>query len=235
MIMTSENPWVDLPDAPPFVAPVDVELLEKLAGKLTGPCELRLDLRPQPWTGSIHKAEVLLLALNPGHSDRDYEELRNPDYADQWRRALSFDTRTPFYLLDPAFAGYGGDLWWRRRLRDLIDVAGVDAVAQKVMCIEHFPYKSVAYRPLGVTLPSQEYSFNLVREAVRRRKQIVLMRSERIWLHSVAELTGYPYIRLSNNQNPYLSRSQMAADQFDALCAAIRGPASTSAEPLNRQ
>jgi hypothetical protein len=179
--------------------------------------ELKLDLLPQPWTGNPATAQMFMLALNPGFSPDDYIEVRNDDYAEQWGLALSFETRTPFYFLDPSFQNTGGYRWWARRLRELIALSGQENVARKAMCIEHFPYKSVSYRPLGVILPSQRYGFNLVREAIAQRKQIVVMRSERVWLESVPELQTYPYIRLSNNQNPYLSQAQMRQDQFARL------------------
>jgi hypothetical protein len=216
------NPWLDLPNSPPFVAPQDGESLRRADGLLTGKFELKLDLLPQPWTGSVNTAEVFVLALNPGFREEDYIDLKNPDYAAQWRLALTFETRTPFYLLDPAFRTYGGYLWWHRRLRDLIEVVGLDAVAEKVMCVEHFPYKSTSYRPLGAILPSQAYSFEIVRNAIRQGKEIVVMRSERVWLQAVPELGTHPYIRLSNNQNPYFSLAQMSQEQFSRLCAALR-------------
>ena len=90
------------------------------------------------------------------------------------------------------------------------------------MCVEHFPYKSIRYRSLGKILPSQLYSFKIIREAILARKQIVVMRSERVWLESVPPLKMYPYIRLSNDQNPYFSRTQMTSQQFDALCRSLR-------------
>jgi hypothetical protein len=40
------------------------------------------------------------------------------------------------------------------------------------------------------------------------------MRSERIWLSAVTELRAYPYIRLTNDQNPHLSRAQMTSEQL---------------------
>jgi hypothetical protein len=49
------------------------------------------------------------------------------------------------------------------------------------------------------------------------------MRSERIWLESVPELRQHAYIRLSNHQNPYLSRAQMTEEQFSCLTAALTG------------
>jgi hypothetical protein len=75
---------------------------------------------------------------------------------------------------------------------------------------------------LGATLPSQEYSFDIVRQAMRRGKQIVVMRSDRSWLESLPEMSSYPYIRLSNHQNPYLSRAQMSEEQFGRLVMALR-------------
>jgi hypothetical protein len=212
-----QNPWQDLPSSPPFIARVDASVLAPLLKR----AELKLDLLPQPWTGNPATATVIMLALNPGFSPEDYDEIRNADYAEQWRRVLTFETRTPFYFFDPAFANTGGYRWWFRRLRELMDVVGLDAVAQRVMCIEHFPYKSARYAPLGVTLASQTFSFELLREAMAARKQVVIMRSERIWLESVPELRAYPYIRLRNHQNPYLSRAQMTPEQFKALLGAL--------------
>ena len=211
------NPWEDLPPSQPFIAPSDEPLLKPVLDK----ANLKLDLLPQPWTGNPATARVIMLALNPGFSDEDYAELRNPDYAEQWRRALTFETRTPFYFLDGAFANTGGYRWWFRRLQALIDEVGLQSVARRVMCIEHFGYKSARYVPLGVTLPSQVFSFELVRDAISARKQVVVMRSERIWLQSVPELRDYPYVRLKNNQNPYLSRAQMTTDQFSSLVNAL--------------
>ena len=126
----------------------------------------------------MNTAEVLVLALNPGFRQEDYDDLRDPDYAEQWRLALTFQTRTPFYFLDPAFSHTGGFLWWHRRFSDLIHVVGLDAVARGVMCVRHFAYKSIRYRSLGTVLPSQHYSFNIVRQAISTGKQIVVMRSE---------------------------------------------------------
>ena len=72
-----------------------------------------------------------------------------------------------------------------------------------------------------MTLPSQEFTFEQLRDAMRRGKQVVVMRSERIWLESVPELKAYSYIRLSNHQNPYLNRAQMTEEQFGRVVAAL--------------
>ena len=95
------NPWLQLSDMPPFIAPADAETLDRLRGRLVGDYELRLDLLPQPWTGNVNTAEVLVLALNPGFRTEDHADLQNRDYAEQWRLALSFQTRTALLLSRP--------------------------------------------------------------------------------------------------------------------------------------
>jgi hypothetical protein len=217
-----QNPWESLPEAAPFILDTDRETLSQRLSRITGDYSLRLDLRPQPYTGCPQTAQVILLALNPGFSTDDIIELENPDYADQWAQALTFETRTPFYFLDPAFTHTAGYAWWFRRFRDLISECGLEPVKNQIACVELFPYKSKSYRPVGVTLPSQLYSFHLVREAMNQGKEIVVMRSERAWLDAIPELQSYNYIKLSNHQNPYLSRNQMSSDQFARLMRRLR-------------
>jgi len=105
----------------------------------------------------------------------------------------------------------GGGRWWSTRLRRLLEAAGRDAVG-----------KSTKYRPLGVTLPSQRYSFDIVRQAIARGQEIVVMRSRRLWIEAVPELERYPFI-LSNNQNPHLSPTQLGDAQFERLARALSG------------
>lgn len=83
------NPWLDFP----------LSAIRRARGctadgrpwrQAAGTHALRLGLRPQPWTGSPKTAKVFVLTLNPGFNVADYEELRDPDYAEQRRLALSF-------------------------------------------------------------------------------------------------------------------------------------------------
>ena len=117
------NPWLAIPDQPPYIAPEDGDLLRRVANRLRDRYDLKLDLLPQPWTGNVNTADIFLLTLKPGFSHDDDIEIRDPDYHEQWRLALSFETRVPFYFLDPAFQGTGGYRYWNKRLRDLIDGA----------------------------------------------------------------------------------------------------------------
>ena len=70
-------------------------------------------------------------------------------------------------------------------------------------------------------LPSQEYSFQLVREAVLRGATIVIMRSETRWMRTIAELNGYQRaLPLSNPQAPFISQKN-CGDRWDLVLEAI--------------
>lgn len=64
--------------------------------------------------------------------------------------------------------------------------------------IEFFPYHSIKYLHNKQYIPSQQYQFYLVREAVRLGKKTVIMRSRKIWFEAVAELADYPYLELNS-------------------------------------
>ncbi len=217
-----DNPWTDLPAEAPFVLPQDKPVMDRYAPLLTGDHTLRLDKLPLPYVGSPAQASVLLLALNGGFKPHDIDHQNNDqDYAEQNRKNLTFESRYSFFYLDPAFDYTGGCQWWHRRLRHFIDRYGLEAVASQFACVQSFPYCSTSYKALPRQVPSQEYSFSLVRQAVQDSKPIVIMRSREIWFRCIPELRGYPYIELRNARNPYFSPAQMSASQFERLEAAL--------------
>jgi hypothetical protein len=67
-----DNPWFDLPLAPPYVLPRDQEILEAWNHFADEPHSLDLDLLPSPWVGRLD-APVIALNLNPGLGDTDHE------------------------------------------------------------------------------------------------------------------------------------------------------------------
>lgn len=217
------NPWTELPASAPYVLPQDKPVLDRYASAFTGDHQFRLDKLPLPYVGSPAKADVLLLALNGGFKPQDItHQNQDADYAEQNRLNLTFESRHPFFYLDTAFQYTGGYLWWHRRLLHFIEKYGLEAVTSKVACVQAFPYCSTKYKALPHQVPSQEYSFSLVRQAIEDGKPIVIMRSREIWFKCVPELRQYAYIELGNCLNPYLSRNQMTAAQFERLEAAFR-------------
>jgi hypothetical protein len=140
---------------------------------------------------------------NRHHARQDFSEAI-------WRNLRHETSEYPFYFLDPQFRDTGGAAWWLKKLRVLIEDTSLESVAQGLFCVELFGYHSINYRPIPKRirrepLPSQEYGFHLVRQAIEKGAEIVIMRSKKVWLESVPELVNYPVHTLRNPQNPAMS------------------------------
>lgn len=220
-----DNPWVNLPSSSPFVLPHDNSLLNKYSAQLVGPKALHLEKLPLPYVGCPNKARIILLALNPGFGEHDIDEQNNVSgYAEQFHSNLTCQNDTNLFFLQPKFEDTGGYRWWRRHLGEIIRMYGMETVATRLACVQAFPYSSEKYERClqHVTLPSQEYTFSLVRQAMNDGKPIVFMRSREIWSQYVPELRNYPCIELSNYNNPCLSHAQMSASKFEQIEAALK-------------
>lgn len=223
-IVAVENPWTRLPHSAPFALHDDLPLLQTFNARAKPEHRVDTSLLPEPFLGR-HDAPVVLLNLNPGWKAADAACHANPAFAGLSRANLE-QARSPypFYLLNPALESLG-TRWWRRKLRWLIDDAGLDAVTNNVLCVEYFPYHSHRYGSRVPRLPSQEFSFGLVRSAIEREALIVIMRSARRWEAAVPELEVYGRrLDLINFQNPCVS-PRNCPDGYGEIVAAIRSSA----------
>jgi hypothetical protein len=94
-----DNPWADLPETPPFVAPADAPFIARYPSHVAS---LRLDLLPAPYLGKPD-ASVYVLMLNPGGRHDDFKY--GPDFVQERRRALRFEASRCFWSLDPSLCG----------------------------------------------------------------------------------------------------------------------------------
>ena len=206
-----ENPWVSLPSSSPFVLDCDRDCLNRC-----DPSNLLLDQLPVPYSGA-RNAAVVLLMLNPGGGQR----AASADYIDQCRKRLLFASRVPFMSLDDAFVGMHGSEYWRKRLRLLVERVGLEKLRRQLLCLQYFPYQSKTYKPLAETLPSQRFTFEICREAIRDGRMIVFMRSRRLWESAVPELKAVAAIELNNPRSPYLTPTNIPGDGFERIVNVI--------------
>ncbi len=204
------NPWISLPQSEPFVLEDDYQRILRFNGQADYDHMIHLELLPEPFLGN-HKAAVVLLNLNPGYKDEDIKFHKYDEYFIKSCRnnLLHIEQEYPFYPLDPRNSGSPAYRWWHRRLRKLIEICGLKKVANGVFCVELFPYHSRRYKRLDSVLVSQQYSFHLVREAVKRNVLIILMRSQRRWLEQVPELIDHKFYVVNSVQNPTISKKNL--------------------------
>lgn len=210
------NPWVLLPNEPPYVLPTDACAVNKFNSTAKPEKQYDLSLLPEPFFGPPD-APIVLLALNPGLNPLDVVVHAQKEFATQARRSLSHDLSPYPFLHLQAASSTPGALWWRRIAGPLIRETSFDAVACGILCVQYFPYHSRSFSTSSPDIPSQQYSWNLVRSAIKRNAEIVVMRSWRLWSSAVPELTTHTKVHLVRNpRNPSLSRGNLGAS-FETL------------------
>jgi hypothetical protein len=205
------NPWLALPETGPLVLSFDRAQVEAFNATAAQKYKYDLSLFPEPFFGS-RDAPVVVLNLNPGWSPGDAAVHASPEFAAMSRASLRHDLAPyPFLHLQPNNNTPGG-AWWQRRAQELIADVGFDQVARFLGCVQLVAYHSAEYSPATPTLASQAYSFWLVREAMARQAEIVVMRAVRLWMAAVPELSRYDRLHVgANPRATYLSRGNLKA------------------------
>lgn len=198
------NPWGDLPTEPDYVLPCDLEAVALANARANDDRFIHLQRMPKPYHGRPD-APLVLLAANPGVRGIGNEE--QGDMTGLWRLNLLHMMPDYFFCpLHPAHELLPTYHWWSAKLRELIKLYGRRTVADNVQCIQYFPYHSRAFPGSSLRVPSQQYSFHLVRQAIERRAVIIVMRSKRHWDEAVPELKNYRLqYEVRNRRNPTIS------------------------------
>lgn len=221
------NPWASLPREPDFVLPEDEAAVRFFNDKKGSQHDhfLHIDkILPEAFVGA-RDAPVVLLSNNPGFGSGAPAK-ENQSFKDRMRSNLLHEASDyPFVFLDPKFSGLGKK-WWATKLKEVIeafenDEKATSIVARSILNVPYFPYPSRKFGHRRLRLPSQEYSFGLIRRAIKRGAVIVFMRREKMWMEAVPELKGYTNLtRVGNKQNPTISRRN--CEGFEKVVQAIR-------------
>jgi len=258
----SENPWRRLPAKSPFVLPEDQEKVQAFnlkQEKKAGPKHpLFLALVPEAFIGRP-EAPLVLLGNISGVSESGDEPAQprayrlKPAFMERMRNNLLHNeahtgSKYPFIYFDPKVNPpvEDGEDWWDRKLEHVLaEFSTSDAarsiLARNLFAVEFFPYVSCSsrYAHDSLRLPSQEYSFGLVRDALKREPVIVsqhgerrglghgpvivLRHGERRWLEKVPELVQYPrLVRLKAYFKGLISPNNCAGNGWSYIRELVR-------------
>jgi hypothetical protein len=225
------NPWHRLPDNPPFVLPEDMAKVLAFNATAHENHVLHLDLIPEPFVGNS-EAPVVLLGNNPGFKNPEAMAHKfKPAFANRMRNNLwhQLPDAFPFLYFDPDATIFPSHVdWWKRKLKCVLADFGNDdnamsILARSIFAVEFFPYASHRFRHGWLKLPSQEYSFSLVRTAIKQDAVIVLTRGERRWLRRIPELAEYQrLVRLKEVQKAPISPNNCYGDGYLQIIRAIK-------------
>lgn len=224
MAETRENPWLGLPSEPPYVLPCDRESLGQLIQEIkTNDHAINLLSLPEPFIGNSASANVLLLSLNPGDSPDDTKVHSDPAFREASLCNLRHGPQEyPFYPLNPKLKGTPCDNYWTSHVRWLLEHPELNRqrIAERLCVVKWFPYHSKKSGvPRTLLLPSQQYSFDLVRQAIGR-KLIVGMRGKSRWEKVDARLADVPYLK--KTQSPYISPNNCGNELFEKIVEALK-------------
>jgi hypothetical protein len=212
------NPWNRLPAKPPYVLPEDKDKIERFNNR--HPLHaLNLNVIPQPFMGR-KDAPVLLLGNIAGVGSHEEEDCKKRlAYAERMRNnLLHVPTTYPFFPLDPSHDTIPSHReWWTPKLEHLlrsIRDAGVSdavqALAESILTVELFPYRSSSneyhgHDAAGVVL-SKAYSVALVRDAMKRGAAVVIRYGKERWFRELSDLEHYEHcLLLKGVQKTYIS------------------------------
>jgi len=215
--ISTQNPWHGLPVEPFYVLPKDKLCIDSHRhGE-----ELRLDALPDPFVGGLDSAEVVFLAMNPGFEEADITvSLKMPAFLEANYNNRNDPYTSPFYYFSGGFEMTGGYVWWTKKLKTLLQAGVTEAsLRDKIMLIEYLPYHSINAKKIkNLKVPSQLFSFDLVREAMNANKTIVIMRSREFWFKSVRGLEGYQNLMIIKNpRNPAISPKNLGDENFSTI------------------
>ncbi len=237
------NPWLELnfsTNSDYFIHPAESKIIdafnESLKNEHSESYKIHTEIFPAAFMGNVFDSKVVLLTLNPGFDENEEKKDFYGKYRDWFLKELIHSNRfeCPLYCLDEEYAKHSD--YWKKRLNALVKHfgnEGKEIVGKRVSKIQFFPYvskkfKSVPHKliekELGAGkkyLPTQEYNFYLVREAIKREAVIIITRSKDLWLDAVKELVGYEHLLYTKNaRQPYITENNMKGD-YDKIITAI--------------
>ena len=214
------NPWTSLGSESPFILDDDRSALDAFNQTARASYRVETDLLPEPFVGLVD-APIVLLLLNPGVSDEDFSLHKQADFRDRVLVCHRQEAATyPNYYLHPEASGPGA-LWTARVLKPLINEFGSRAVASAVAAFEYFPYHSCKFAHHRLRVPSQDFTFGLLRAALRRHAAVFITRGQRIWEEAVPELRGYAQAFTTRSRQNVVISPKNCPDGYEAARAAI--------------
>jgi hypothetical protein len=218
-----ENPWLKLPSSGPYILEIDGDDIKRYNEKRKNPHKrVMVESIPEPFIGNPRSAKLVLLSLNPGHSDGDAKAHASPEFRGAMCHNLRHELQEyPFYPLNPKFASTPCGQWWFKHTRELIDGCDRVSVAKGLLVIEWFPYHS---QKSGLTAgklvcESQRYSFQLAKHMRDRNVLMILLRSKKHWAN-VDE--RFAELQLPKSpQSPFITRGNFGEDLFRQMREAL--------------
>jgi hypothetical protein len=224
MNLEAKNPWRNFEASDQMVHENDRASVESHNSKVEPKYRFLLQLAPEPWIGSID-APIIILYANPGATPANLLGEKEPN-----RKILELSLQNlrqefsefPHFFFNPTLKSEPGGRWFRKRFRELIEATSLERVAQSIATVEAAPYHSVNWKSPKTPIPTQEFTNDIVRNAIAKGALILRARHVKGWVKAVPELSQYAnVIYPSSAQCAYVSANNYKGT-FERIVEAIR-------------
>lgn len=212
-----DNPWKRMGQQPPFILQEDRPYIEAFNSIHEHHDDRKINLyyTPEPRLGPV-TAQVILLQLNPSYD-------KNKPFGPQSEQITLRELEN---IQDENSSHPGvmpGNDWWNRTLGQLMKESriGPDRLSRGICSIEFFAYRSLTFCHGTIRLPSQGYTFALVRERLASGAIIIVTRNYPLWVSAIPELAAKLNLTVFLTNTPrraYISRGNLSAGVFDKIC-----------------
>lgn len=215
------NPWLNYKFKKSTIHSEDLNLVTQFNLKAKDEFKYSDVLLPDPYIGSLN-SKLMLLALNPGLSESDFEVHQDNNYIEHhWENINQTETDYPFYYLNPNLECPGTD-WWHKKLKWLIQDLDIKKVSNNICCLQLTPYHSVRFKRNAKLFPTQHFIAHILKEQITKNYPIVIMRSKKLWVELVPELETYKNaFLLKNPRNPTLSPKNIGDENYEKLLSIL--------------
>lgn len=221
--MNSINPWIGFKYSEEMLHPYDEESV--LHHNLTSKEDYKflLHLAPEPWIGNL-EGNLLVLYSNPGATqdnlNRIFQDRHELVMEKSIKNLNQENTHYPHFHFDPELIGTEGHNWFKSKYRWLLDNSSVEQVSKNLITCELAPYHSVKWKIPRKKLPTQEFTYQIIRDAIQRDAVILLARTPKLWLANIPELSKYPRVFRPNSINASISPKNYPG-KFEQIVSAI--------------
>jgi len=218
-----DNPWVGFKYSTEMVHPLDSVAVSRHNQTSRREYQFLLHLAPEPWIGNL-QGNLLVLYANPGATLDNLNRVQQKDHAHVMEKSLKNLNQTnfdfPHFHFDPELRGTEGAEWFQSKYKWLLDSTSRKAVANNLVTCELAPYHSVKWKAPKFMPPTQEFTYQIIRDAIARGATILLARSARIWTEHIPELGSYNRVYRPNSINASVSPNNYP-DSFDKILNAV--------------
>lgn len=223
MPFAQDNPWIGFRHSEVMVHPLDKDAVEHHNKTSKREYQFLLHLAPEPWIGNI-AGKLVVLYSNPGATELNVSGVAQPLHnlvLEKSIKNLNQENREyPHFHFDPELNGTEGAIWFRKRFRWLIEVFGDKVVSQELLTCELSPYHSLKWKIPKLMPPTQEFTYQIIREAMLRSSTILLARTPKLWLQNIPELATYPLLFRPKSINAAVSPKNYP-ESFDKILKAL--------------